>query len=648
MNKNLKSVQMVFRSHVKSTLLFLLLVAVSFNFFSQAANYWVTRREINNAAAQYVGVGAVEASSAIVLKEPEDYIYGPLYIWTDSRVRTGIEPPDGEEYYRNSARYTPIRSEQKESIAELPYVTYTETRYLTAGISDRYERQEADPFYDFTSRNVLECTLESIVTEQNIGDYPAQLYLETRADLFNRINVRISDRVAGHIEWQMDDEEFCIQANPNRYKAGDIVTRMPCTVYTEYYTYDTEFISRLVPGHQYVFVTRDMIRWHDQNLKLTGDYYNFLLGDHFSDTWCPSVWDITGYGENWLDQPEFADLKTLIQMTNDDVHTWDVVYTNDMTSILRFAEGKMVILNGRALTPNDSGENICVINHVIASKYDLNIGDKITLALGKCLFEQYAELGAVACVPERYDSDRREVSLEIVGIYADTDGPSTWLEEPNWIYSKSTVFVPQSLLNVYENEMKEHQTAPGEFSFKVDNAWDISRFLQESAPQIEEMGLKLYFEDGGWSTVESSFRTAKTVTLIRMLLAFIVLLAATGVIIHIYTGRRKQEYAIMRAFGAGKGTARTAMLLPLGIMTVVAVLIGVLAAWRYSAKVIIPQNEVLSTLAETTADTGIPFGLVLGCMVTQVLLTMISAWIVIGSLSKRSPLELLREKAEKG
>ena len=104
----------------------------------------------------------------------------------------------------------------------------------------------------------------------------------------------------------------------------------------------------------------------------------------------------------------------------------------------------------------------------------------------------------------------------------------------------------------------------------------------------------------------------------------------------------------MRAFGAGKGTARTAMLLPLGIMTVVAVLIGVLAAWRYSAKVIIPQNEVLSTLAETTADTGIPFGLVLGCMVTQVLLTMISAWIVIGSLSKRSPLELLREKAEKG
>jgi hypothetical protein len=83
----------------------------------------------------------------------------------------------------------------------------------------------------------------------------------------------------------------------------------------------------------------------------------------------------------------------------------------------------MLITAGRMLTIDDSANrnNVCVMNDRYISQNGLKIGDKITLKLGDKLFEQNAQLGAVAVVPERYADTFTEETFEIVGAYRDVD-----------------------------------------------------------------------------------------------------------------------------------------------------------------------------------------------------------------------------------
>jgi hypothetical protein len=61
---------------------------------------------------------------------------------------------------------------------------------------------------------------------------------------------------------------------------------------------------------------------------------------------------------------------------------------------MRFAEGKMEVINGRELTKEDSASksDVCLVSREFASKNNLKIGDKISLKLGTQLFEQYKGL----------------------------------------------------------------------------------------------------------------------------------------------------------------------------------------------------------------------------------------------------------------
>ena len=135
---------------------------------------------------------------------------------------------------------------------------------------------------------------------------------------------------------------------------------------------------------------------------------------------------------------------------------------------------------------------------------NLKLGDTISLKLGHELFEQYYSLGAVAGTKERLSEEWTDAEFEIVGISKDRDA-YTLSRTPNWTYSSNTVFVPLSSLPLTEEELEGHEFSPSEFSFKVDNAWDIEAFKEECIPQIEAMGLTVMFDDGGWSEVVKAF-----------------------------------------------------------------------------------------------------------------------------------------------
>ena len=139
-------------------------------------------------------------------------------------------------------------------------------------------------------------------------------------------------------------------------------------------------------------------------LAKSPDRFFVTLSDASTFNWFPQITPLKDLPENYLELDEFAPLREMIEITNADIHTLDVVYTDDMSSIMRFSEGDMVITEGRMLTEEDiaNGSAVCVLNHRFLNRNNLKIGDKITLNLGDKLFEQNPVIGAVASVRERY------------------------------------------------------------------------------------------------------------------------------------------------------------------------------------------------------------------------------------------------------
>ena len=95
--KTTLAIKGLIRSPIKTALTFILICAVSFAFFSQAAEYAATTTEMANAAARYVGVGSAEAAPV-----PDVYTAYAAYIDADPRV--------SQQYSEEQQGYSEIRS----------------------------------------------------------------------------------------------------------------------------------------------------------------------------------------------------------------------------------------------------------------------------------------------------------------------------------------------------------------------------------------------------------------------------------------------------------------------------------------------------------------------------------------------------------
>ncbi|MCL1805141.1 MAG: hypothetical protein FWG28_03950 [Clostridiales bacterium] len=281
-----------------------------------------------------------------------------------------------------------------------------------------------------------------------------------------------------------------------------------------------------------------------------------------------------------------------------------------------------------------------MISSRLAGAYGLGLGDSLTLKLGTELFEQHKGLGALAVTQQRYSRPSETVTLEIVGIYADTDGEVARRRNPSWNYSINTIFVPKSLLPVGESSLGEHGFTPAEFSFILDRAWHTAAFLEAAEPLFEELGLSLIFNDKGWLAIEDEYRAAERLSLISIAVFSVAVFIATGFTVYLFIGRKKKEYAILRALGAPKGASARSLLIPLMAVAIVSVLAGSGAAWVYTS-LTVAQNAALSLLVESAVNASIPAGPALGCIFGELLLTFLIAQIMLRRIGTASPLALI-------
>ncbi|MDR1589962.1 MAG: ABC transporter permease [Oscillospiraceae bacterium] len=633
------SIKTLYRAPVKTILTFVLLAAVTFAFFSQVGEYAITERELANAAGQYIGVGTAEIAEA-----PDIKPVSSDYMNADPRVASRYSEEE-RAYYLDELRYQPLSREQLDAISGLPYITSFDTRYMTVGVSDTYYRpDDGSPFYNYTTRCIVEGTLAEI-------KYGASTNLmgSTEEGEFYRFDWLVLNDctpIAGAgDDWSHDYATLLVESNAVKpYMRSSVGGSERSVTYTHDYIYDTAYLEGLTPGNRYVFVLRFDPLEALPNVTEGRQKYTLYLYDHLAEPWCGSIWPVTGAPDDYLETEEYAPLRELVEITNADIHTFDMVYTDDMSTIPRFAEGQMVIADGRALTPEDGagGASVCVVSRDFAEANGLGVGDTLTVRLGTELFEQYKGLGAVAGTRERYSPAEKAVTLEIVGVYADTDGASAQARQAHRSYSVSTVFVPKSLLPVDESTLDKHMFSPAEFSFKVENAWDIPAFLEESAPAFTEMGLTLVFSDGGWTDIVDNFQSAKQLSLIRIVILAAAVAAATGFTVYLFIGRKKKEYAIMRALGTPRHTSARALTVPLMAVTALAVLVGSAVAWVYTVTTV-AGGGTLAMLEERSANASIPATVAIGCILGEFALALLIAIVLLRRISALPPLLLLQD-----
>ena len=370
----------------------------------------------------------------------------------------------------------------------------------------------------------------------------------------------------------------------------------------------------------------------------SGYFHIFDVGDDSIKGWWPYFVDITDLPENWLELDEFADLRKLIRVTNDDVHTFDVVYTDDIAAQRRAAEGRMVCEEGRFITPEDAGQPVCVVSTDFLAMSGLKVGDSITLDLGNYLSEQYAPLGAVAVTRGRQNTEYMRQEFTIVGAWRDLNEGQHVFKDRFWCWSNNAIFVPTSFLPECRN-MDGHEFKPSEVSFVIDNAEEIIPFMRECLPIVEEMGLSYVFSDGGWSQFGEELIQSRTIALVKLLVFGGAAVFALALTVWLFIGRKKREYAIYRALGMPEQGASMQLYVPFLVLGGVAAIIGAVATRVFSLRQIAEAQADAMTDAAMHTPAG-PGLYILGT-VGFLLVLAAFAWGGILLIRRKSVLELL-------
>ncbi len=654
--------QSLIRSPLKTLLTLLLLAAASFLFLYNLSEFSVSDREYREARGRYEGVLTVEEEPVQGTSDRNHFLF------TETGERDayyGVENAAGANFTYERFHQKSLEEDLMEKLSALSYVSRVEKRYLTAGVSPDYYRLDTDKnYHHYAARCIVTATVEARFLD-HVHDpdvWGAYGRLKPQNEALENVIITDVELLAGDPAWFWDivkKQEYeqhliPIQVVKEEFREHEAdaydYTWEPGAgerwdVYALQNNVYPEDVAVLQEGRRYVMVLlesdRDGVPMPtEKDMGKYGKYYDenrsyntFNVGDDSVLGWWPNFVDITDLPENWLETDEFADLRELIRVTEDDVHTFDVVYCDDMAAQRRAAESRMICEEGRFITPADANEPVCVVSTDFLKMSGLSVGDTITLDLGNYLSEQYAALGAVASTRGRQNTAYTRQTFTIIGAWRDLNEGKHVYQDWFWCWSNNAIFVPTAFLPECRNA-DGHEFKPSEVSFVVGNAEEISAFVEECLPQVEAMGLTYQFSDGGWLQIGESLMQSRRLAMVKLLIFAAAALFALVLTVWLFIGRKKREYGILRALGMPKGKASDRLYIPFLLLGLVSTVLGLLAARVVTAR----------QLAAESAHA--PASLLLFLLGALGFLVLLAALAFLGLLliRRKSVLELIQER----
>ena len=634
--------QSLYRSPLKTILTLLLLAAAAFLFLYNLGEYNVSDREYREARDKYEGVLTVEEQSV-----PDNPSYFDYFLMTDD-----TNPGNSYEQKYEDNHQQSIGEDVIAKLSALPYISRVEKRYLTAGVSPAYIRLDTDQnVFPYFARCILIATVKY---RYQSSVYNAPQVIEKYTPYIENmeyITLENVELLAGDSSWLHGQERQTLYVQTikeeNREDHWEAFSSDIPGVRLNMHSMDNVIYSGyadlLQPGRRILMVLRNnsvdqAVAPIDEFKGVYPEGYMHLLnvGDDSLIGWWPYFKDVTDLPENWLEQDEYADLRELIRVTNEDVHTFDVVYGDDMAAQRRVAENRMICEEGRFITPADAGQPVCVVNVDVLNAYGLKVGDSITLDLGNYLSEQYAPLGAVAVTRGRQNTEYTTQIFTIIGSWRDLNEGSHVFRDRFWCWSNNAIFVPSAFLPKCRNA-EGHEFKPGEISFVVGDAEKIQSFVQECLPQVEAMGLTYVFSDGGWLQIGENLMQSRSIALVKVFIFAGAALFALILTVWLFIGRKKREFAIFRALGMPQGEASGRLYVPFLMLGCLATILGTVAARVFSLRQLASASIGGAATVHTPAA---PLLYVLGALGFLAILALMS-WAGIGLIQRKSILGLL-------
>ena len=248
-------------------------------------------------------------------------------------------------------------------------------------------------------------------------------------------------------------------------------------------------------------------------------------------------------------------------MAEDNLHGFDVVFTEDMGWICRVIQGELRCVQGRMIEEADAGSRVCVVSERFLRENGLAPGDSLRLRLGDKLCPQFAPIGAVAYTADQYPGRWTEETFTIVGSFEDTDNGRWTAEEFACAYSESTVFVPLSALPETVSRSSVRYT-PAELSLLSPGGGTLARRLEWMRETAAALRLRCVADDRGWPSIAAGISAAEAglrAKVLPILAGAVLLLALVYPVLLLETGRK---CTILRLAGAPEKRIRKRSLLP--------------------------------------------------------------------------------------
>ena len=235
------------------------------------------------------------------------------------------------------------------------------------------------------------------------------------------------------------------------------------------------------------------------------------------------------------------------------------VYTarivSDMGLLMPSAEDCLLYTEGRGIRPDDAGKRVCVISHELAQKRELQVGDKLPIALADDAYDVVGfrkgvpMLGKLLTLP--YGSAQE---YEIIGTFHQEN------YEPfknAFQFSYNDIFIPGAV----NEPIAVDEAYPYTLSFRVRGE-DTDAFLDETAPKLESLGYSVRLFSSKWSGVESIYKTIRERQGGMVLASVAAMLAGCWIYTLLISKLYLREFALRRLLGTPNRPSRRAYSIP--------------------------------------------------------------------------------------
>lgn len=296
----------------------------------------------------------------------------------------------------------------------------------------------------------------------------------------------------------------------------------------------------------------------------------------------------------------------VVSMAEDNLHGFDLVFTEDMHWIWRITQGELCCIQGRLIEETDAGSRVCVVSERFLRENGLALGDSLLFRVGDKLCSQFAPIGALAYTATQYPRRWAEEAFEIIGTFADADNGNWTADEFAYAYSESTVFVPLSALpeTIYRSSARY---TPAELTLLPMGGDTLERKLGWMREIAAGIGLECVMDDRGWAEVEAGI-IAEEARLRARTLPFI--LSGAVLLVLLFAGLLltvKRKCTVLRLAGVPKRRLAARTMIPSLVLLWSAAAAGTVAAFLYLGTEAAWFREKWSAFMQVS-EQGLPMG----------------------------------------